>query len=197
MRRLIILFAILAVFIGVLVALPNPTITGKAYDEEMSAFTLYTHITRFFNINDVVFPQQITGCMPAMQDVFYTITLTPLEVTSSFLTTPSERIASYVFGFGRSVGTLDMMKGKSFVNYGDGYIALSTETMIRLPPDMYKKTAVQIELYGEISDNFYVTRGSFRTPATECSFETTGGTAVCSCMPVEPIPISQMLGIYA
>ena len=155
-------------------------ITGMAAGETY-AVTLSDIVSKFFEVPEMQF--HTGSCGGIARELYGNIAYKPIDVTSGYGTSEAERIATMNFGIERSIGTIDMIKGKTLMQgqEADSMISLRTETVIRIPPDNIRTTSYKMNLYGYSSGFFVITRGSFSTPTLECSFITQNSMAVCDC----------------
>ncbi|RMD58146.1 hypothetical protein D6825_01855 [Candidatus Woesearchaeota archaeon] len=145
------------------------------------ALTLNDVIRDFFNVHAVSFPQG--ECTQIPIGLYNNIAYRPISVTEDFTTTgEQERSSTTMYGFEEdTVGALELVKGKrSIPGKEDGYISIVSERPVRIPK-LTRVGYIEMTLFGEIGDLFYVTKGSLRTPVLLCEFEKTGDGSSCKC----------------
>ncbi|MBI4145964.1 hypothetical protein HY489_01355 [Candidatus Woesearchaeota archaeon] len=181
MRHQLIIF--LSAFIIILFTLANLDVSFKgatgAAVEETYAYTL-DHLVHdffetaddFFETAEIQFPAGTCGMLA--RELYQNMASQDLEVTSGYGTKAKERVATINFGMERSIGTLDMVKGRTFFQEqaADSMIDLGMHTTIRMPPGVARLTYYKMTLYGISQGLFAVTHGSFSTPSAECTFTT-------------------------
>ncbi len=160
-------------------------ITGAATEEaeqKTYAFSLSTLISRFFNVEDVIFP--VGSCSDIASDIYSSIAYKPVDTTVGFSTNGKERLATINFIIDRQVymGTMDLISSPSLLGKenADGMISFNTEAAIHLPHDE-RTTYFVMDLYGNTRGMFVVNRGRFSTPSADCAFVVNNGKALCDC----------------
>ncbi len=167
--------------------LASPTGAVVAEEEKTHyAYTLDHVINRFLRTAAVYFPRG--ECGDTAQALYESLALQPLEVTSGYQTTQEGRVAALNFGMDRTIGSLDMITGETLNqnNPEDTFVSINSHSTIRMPPGVARLTGLRMNLYGTNNGLFIVERGTFSTPALECSFTTEDGNANCSCNVYEP-----------
>lgn len=188
----------LVLAVGLLV-IKTPALTGAAVQEteerKTYAHTLNDRITRFFGVYAIDFPRGT--CTSILEELFTDIVFDITEVTRGYSTTGKERIATLNFGIQQSetLGTIDMIKGASLTGdeKTEGYITMTSQSYIRVPKKQ-RLTFFSIGILGTLDQLFRVTKGSFSTPALDCTFTTNDGVADCSCS-MHPIK-GELMGVF-
>lgn len=178
---------VIAFIATILITAPR-TMTGGShisiYEEKPStyAYKLKDWVYNFFQIENAVFP---TGTCADITKEFLTEFLEKgPSVTEKFTTTGSQRVQSLLFGIEQEfVGAIEMIHGKNLVDRedSDSILNLWVEGVVRLPK-LSRASELEVTIYGEASDHFYVKSGKFSTPMLECNFfALPNGASECKC----------------
>lgn len=165
------------------IKMPGGLTGALTVEEEKSySFTVHSAVQDFYDIYDIDFPQG--ACTQIAKQLYYDIALKSITASNGYNTNSVERIGMLTFSAGKNTGLLDMVKGRSLTNDPDSgaMLSLHAETVVRLPPDRSsRRTFFNLELHGTAAGNFIVNRGSFSTPALDCTFTSLRGIAHCEC----------------
>jgi hypothetical protein len=150
---------------------------------DVSAKNLDNVVTEFFEIDSIVFPNGQCGILA--ESIYEDISTAPLDVSAGFDTEGYERIASlnFVTDRTRRFGTVDLIKGPTILarDDADAFIATSTSAIVNVPKRS-RVNFLNLDLYGYTIDGyFWVNKGRFSMPSTECIFVVNEGTAFCEC----------------
>jgi len=181
-HQAIIFISVGLVFFFVLLNIDIRTPTGAA-TSETHAKSLDHVVDEFFNIETIKFPNG--ACGQIVKDIYNNIALTPLDVKTGFMTEGYEKIASlnFVTDRTRRFGTMDLVYGASTLaaDNADSMIATSVSSVVAVPKRS-RANFVNMDLYGHtINGVFYVNKGRFSIPSTECIFVVSNGDAFCEC----------------
>ena len=127
------------------------TITGQVTTETY-ARSLDHHITQFFNVNALVFPQG--ACGDAAFEMYEDLTTEPTDTLAEFQTSSQTRFSTASFVIDRTArfGSLDLVKGITFTgNNLDSFISFNVEAIARVPKDQ-RNTYYMMDLYGISED---------------------------------------------
>lgn len=134
------------------------------------AYSLNDWINKFFDTNGIVFSKGT--CSDVAQDLLRLSLNERLQVTEQFTTQGNQKVSSLMFGIKQEfVGALEMIYGKDLVKKEDSDSLLNfwSEAIVRLPR-LERTTEIEVTLYGNSKDKFYVNHGKFTTPMIECDF---------------------------
>jgi|GEM_PF-1791009 len=179
--RLAIYSAVAVLLLGGLL-LSDSSITGNIV-EGSSMYSLHSHAMDFFKTSEIVFPPSVCG--QSLQDLYDEVARAPLDVSTGFKTTGSERLSTLSFVVDRTekYGTADFVKSPTFIYPNvDGLISINTEAVVRVPKET-RTTYVVMDLYGASSRSslFEVKGGRFSTPSVDCFFVNIYNRTVCDC----------------
>ena len=158
-----------------------PSLTGRFVEEsqvEVRSITLNDIAKDFFGVRFIDFPSGDCGDVAA--SLYDNVFLRPVDDTAGFVTSGYDRLASINFVIDRNerLGTLDMMTQS---NGGENAVLnVNTEAVVVIPKQT-RSTFMVMDLYGSLSDRFYVTRGRFSIPSLDCTFVTRNDQTVCDC----------------
>ncbi len=175
-------------FIATIIIVAPTNLTGSGHiiihEEKPSsyAYTLRDWVYKFFQTEGVVFP---TGtCSDITREFLSQFLQKGPSVTEKFATTGIQRVQSLLFGIEQEfVGAIEMVHGKDLVEQqgSDSILNLWVEGVVRLPK-LSRASEMEITIYGEAKDMFYVKKGRFSTPMIECNFTALhDGTSDCKC----------------